>query len=262
MQNIQNIDIHESELEIVGFRFGDKGTHTSRTIMLVELIDLLAALPADASREDYAEAIIEDNVLGKQTAATRRLSNQRLGELYGLSQSISLFRVMRRLWGDDQRGRPLIALLCALARDPLLRASTQAVLPMQVGAELTRSSMTSSIQAVTGNRLNDSTLDKVARNISSSWAQSGHLLGRVRKIRQEVRPTPAVVAFALWLGSQYGYAGEDLLRTQWARVLDQSPAELLDLALRAKQQGFINASAGGGVVEIDVSPLNSIRGLF
>ena len=262
MNDFQQSDVPENELEIAGFRFGNKGTHTSRTMMLIELTDLLAALPAEATREGYAEAIIEDNVLGKQTAATRRLSNQRLGELYGLSQSIPIFRVMRRLWDSDEQGRPLIALLCALARDPLLRASTQAVLPMPIGAELTRNSMTSSIQAVTGNRLNESTLDKVARNVGSSWSQSGHLEGRVRKIRQEVRPTPAVVAFALWLGSINGYAGEDLLRTRWARVLDQSPAELLDLALRAKQQGFINVNSGGGVIEIDVSPLNSIRGLF
>lgn len=262
MQNVQQIDMPEIELELAGFRFGDKGTHTSRTMMLAELTELLAVLPATATREDYAEAIIEDNVLGKQTASTRRLSNQRLGELYGLSQSIPIFRVLRRLWDTDEQGRPLIALLCALARDPLLRASAQAVLPMPVGGELTRSSISSAIRSATGDRLNESILDKVARNASSSWAQSGHLLGRVRKIRQEVRPTPAPVAFALWLGSLNGFAGEDLLRTWWARVLDQSPMELLDLALRAKQLGLINASAGGGVVEIDVSPLNSTRGLF
>ena len=262
MQNSQQTDMPETELELAGFRFGDKGTHTSRTMMLAELTDLLAALPATATREDYAEAIIEDNSLGKQTASTRRLSNQRLGELYGLSQSIPIFRVLRRLWDIDEQGRPLIALLCALARDPLLRASAQAVLPMPVGGELTRSSMTSAIRAATGNRFNESILDKVARNAGSSWAQSGHLQGRVRKIRQVVRPTPGPVVFALWLGSLNGFAGEDLLRTWWARVLDQSPTELLDLALRAKQQGLINASAGGGVVEIDVSPLNSTRGLF
>lgn len=262
MQNFQHIDTPETEFEVAGFRFGDKGTHTSRTMMLVELTDLLAVLPATATREDYAEAIIEDNVLGKQTASTRRLTNQRLGELHGLSQSIPIFRILRRLWDIDEQGRPLIALLCALARDPLLRASAQAVLPMPVGGELTRSSMTSAIRAATGNRLNESILDKVARNAGSSWSQSGHLQGRVRKIRQEVRPTPGSVAFVLWLGSVNGFAGEDLLRTWWARVLDQSPAALLDLALRAKQLGLINASAGGGVVEIDVSPLNSTRGLF
>jgi hypothetical protein len=252
----------DSAAEAAGFRFGDKGTHTSRTMMLAELTELLAFVPANAAREEYAEAIIADNILGKQTTATRRLTNQRLGELYGLSLSIPLFRVLRRLWDTDEPGQPLIALLCAIARDPLLRATSKAILPMPIGGELTRSAMTSAIRDSVGNRLNESILDKVARNAGSSWSQSGHLEGRVRKIRREVRPTPGSVAFAVWFGSLHGLAGEDLLRTPWARILDQSPVELLDLTLRAKQLGLLNASSGGGVVEIDVTPLESTQGIF
>ena len=45
-------------------------------------------------------------------------------------------------------------------------------------------------------------------------------------------------------------------------MLDQSPAELLDLTLRAKQLGLLNASSGGGVVQIDVTPLESTQGIF
>jgi hypothetical protein len=245
-----------------GFRFGGKGTHTSRTMMLVELTELLAAVPENAAREEYAEAIIEDNILGKQTTSTRRLTNQRLGELYGLSSTVPLFRVLRRLWDVDEPGRPLIALLCAVARDPLLRATSKAVLPMHFGSELLRSAMTSAIRESVGGRLNEATLDKVARNAASSWSQSGHLEGRVRKIRREVRPTPGSVAFAIWFGSLYGLAGENLLRTPWARMLDQSPVELLDLTLRAKQLGLLNARSGGGVVDIDVAPLESTQGIF
>ena len=248
--------------QAAGFHFGEKGTHTSRTMMLAELTELLAAVPANATREEYAEAIIEDNIVGKQTTSTRRLTNQRVGELYGLSLTVPLFRVLRRLWDIDEPGRPLIALLCAVARDPLLRATSKTVLPMPISSELLRSAMTSAIRESVGRRLNESILDKVARNAGSSWSQSGHLEGRVRKIRREVRPTPGSVAFAVWFGSLYGFAGEDLLRTSWARMLDQSPVELLDLALRAKQLGLLNASSGGGVVEIDVTPLESIQGIF
>ena len=252
----------KSAAEAAGFRFGEKGTHTSRTMMLAELTELLAVVPANATREEYAEAIIEDNILGKQTTSTRRLTNQRLGELYGLSLPVPLFRILRRLWDIDEPGRPLIALLCAVARDPLLRATSKAVLPMPIGSELLRSAMTSAIRESVGRRLNESILDKVARNAGSSWSQSGHLDGRVRKIRREVRPTPGSVAFAVWFGSLHGLAGEDLLRTPWVRMLDQLPVELLDLALRAKQLGLLNASSGGGVVEIDVTPLETLQGTF
>lgn len=247
--------------EAAGFRFGEKGTHTSRTMMLAELSELLSIVPANSTREEYAVAIIEDNVLGKQTNSNRRLTNQRLGELYGLSVTIPLFRILRRLWDIDKQGRPLLALLCVLATDPLLRATANVVLPMPVGNELLRSKMIYAIHETTGNRLNDSTINKVARNASSSWTQSGHLAGRVRKIRQDVQPTPGSVAYAIWFGSLQDLAGDNLLRSPWAQVLSQSPDILIDLTLRAKQIGLLNANYGGGVIEIDISPLESIEGI-
>jgi hypothetical protein len=240
-----------STLERAGFRFGDKGTHTSRTMMLSELVDLFDSVPEGAHRETYATAIVEENVLGKQTASTRRLTNQRLGELYGLDPGIPIFRVLRRLWSVDVPGRPLLALLCALARDPLLRCTATPVIELPVGAELIRSSFLDAIRETVGSRLNESTLDKVARNAASSWSQAGHLEGRVRKIRQRVRPTAGPLAAALWMGSLEGLAGEQLLSCRWTQVLDRSGQALVPLALEAKQLGLIQARIGGGVVEVD-----------
>src|SRR5437879_4708544 len=96
----------ESEASEIGFRFGAKGTHSSRTMMLEELRLVLSAVPATAKRRDYASAIIDGNCLSKPTISTRRLTNQRLGELYGLDSSLALFRVLRRLWDADADGRP------------------------------------------------------------------------------------------------------------------------------------------------------------
>lgn len=239
-----------------GLRFGDKGTHTSRTLMLTELKDLLAAVPPDAAPAAYGTAVVEDNILGKPTTATRRLTIQRLGELYGLDLRLPLFRVLRRLWAIDERGRPLLALLCALARDPLLRSTAPAVLDLPTGAELVRGNFLTAIREAVGSRLNDAVLDKVARNAASSWSQSGHLEGRMRKIRRRVAPTPASLAFALWMGTLEGGAGVALLESRWTRVLDSTGRELVPLALAAKQLGLIHARAGGGVVEIDASRLD------
>ncbi len=230
-----------------GFRAGSRGTHTSRTIMLAELTDLLDALPPAASRQDYFAAATEANLLGKSTAATRRLTDQRLGELYGLDPGLTLFRVMRRLWPADPAGRPLLA---------LLRATAAPVLTLTPGAELVRATFLDALRVVVGSRLNDNVLDKVARNAASSWSQSGHLSGRMRKIRQRVTPTPGAAAYALWLGSLEGLAGESLLSSRWASVLDVTGRELLPVVLQAKQLGFVHARAGGGVIEIDVSRLD------
>ncbi|MFB6271382.1 MAG: hypothetical protein ABEL51_00665 [Salinibacter sp.] len=237
--------------EKAGLRFGDKGTHTSRTMMLAELTELLAAVPPTASRDDYATAIVDDNVLGKQTASNRRLTNQRLGELYGLDRTIPIFRVLRRLWDIDESGRPQLALLCALARDPLLRSTAGVILALNVGEELQRSSLAEALTRATQGRLNESITDKVARNAGSSWTQSGHLQGRVRKVRQSIRATAGATAFAMWLGAVQGLAGDQLLTSPWARMLDATPTDLLDHTLRAKQLGLLQARKGGGVVEID-----------
>lgn len=239
-----------------GLRFGDKGTHTSRTIMLAELTELFAAVPDSATREEYARAVIDENVLGKSTASNRRLTYQRLGELYGLDPKIPIFRVLRRLWAIDAAGRPLLALLCALARDPLLRTTAPPVLALNPGEELVRSMFTDAIKRHIGDRLNDSILDKVVRNAGSSWTQAGHLEGRVRKIRRRVEPTPGAVALALWLGSLFSIAGQQLLTTPWTSVLDRTPGGLLDLILRAKQLRLLQAYIGGDVMEIDPAGLD------
>lgn len=247
-------------LSSAGLRFGDKGTHTSRTIMLSELTDLLAAVPTNATREQYAAAIVDENVLGKQTISTRRLTLQRLGELYGLDPVLPVFRVLRRLWAFDETGRPLLAMLVALARDPLLRATAPAVLALPPGAELVRTSFLDALRQAVGARLNEAVLDKVARNAASSWSQSGHLQGRVRKLRQRVTPTPGSLAMALWLGMREGLAGQGLLESRWTRVLDRTGPELLPLSLQTKQLGLIHARAGGGIVEIDASRLDGPAG--
>jgi hypothetical protein len=133
----------------------------------------------------------------------------------------------------------------------LLRCTATPVIELPVGAELIRSSFLDAIRETVGSRLNESTLDKVARNAASSWSQAGHLEGRVRKIRQRVRPTAGPLAAALWMGSLEGLAGEQLLSCRWTQVLDRSGQALVPLALEAKQLGLIQARIGGGVVEVD-----------
>jgi hypothetical protein len=218
--------------------------------MLDELSTLLITYPAEATRLDYLAAIIEHNALGKQTAATRKLTAQRLTELYALDSGVTLFRVMRRFWHDDEQGRPLLALLCCLARDPLLRATAEPVLAVSVGEELSRQRITDAIRTAVGDRLNDATLDKVVRNVSSSWTQSGHLQGRQRKFRQLVRPTPLATAYALLLGYLEGRRGGRLFETKWTKVLDASPAELRYVAAEAKRLHGLDLKSAGDVIEV------------
>ena len=241
----------------IGFRFGDKGTHTSRTIMLDELKAVLEHCPSGSPRAAYSTEIIDHNLLGKRTASTRRLTNQRLGELYGLAPSVPVYRLMRYFWEADDQGRPLLALLTAIARDPLLRATTDLVMALQPGQELVKTDMLTNLRDFVGDRLNDSTLDKVARNISSSWTQSGHLEGRVRKKRQPVLPTPYVTSYALVLAYLLGIRGQGLFESPFAKVIDTSPDELVYLAMDAKRLGILEMQNAGGMLNISFDALLS-----
>lgn len=239
-----------------GFRFGAKGTHTSRTMMFEELSAVLAAAGAQSRRHDYLVAIVDDNCLAKPTASTRRLTNQRLGELYGLDPSIPIFRVFRRLWDIDEPGRRLLALLCAIARDPLLASTASAIIYLPDGAEYNRNPVKSALRDIVGDRLNDDILDKVVRNIASSWSQSGHLKGRTFKKRHLVQATPATVAFALYLAHLVGFRSLELFASGWMMLLDCHASQARDLAMEAKQLNLIDLRMSGNVIEINLNRLD------
>ncbi len=245
--------------EQAGHRFGDRGTHTSRTIMLVELAALFDACDATAPRADLLHAIVEDNCLSKATSATRQLSAQRLTELYGLNPDIPLFRILRFLWQLDVGGRPQLAILAALARDPLLAATASSVLPLALGAEFQRIPMRAAVLRSVGDRLNDAILDKVCRNAASSWTQAGHLVGRTLKKRRLVSPTPVTLSYALFLAFSAGYRAGAVFASPWVRVLDLSPDTAPSLAMEAKRFGLIDLNISGEVITLDVSRIDPVR---
>jgi hypothetical protein len=240
----------------VGFRFGHIGTHTSRTIMTQELGSTLAVVPGGARPDAYVVAVIHNNCLAKQTVATRRLTLQRLRELYALDPAIPIFRIHRRLWELDPNGRPLFALLSSLARDPLLLATADAVISLPAGGEFQRSSMHKALAIATQDRLNESTLAKVVRNAASSWSQSGHLEGRTFKFRRTVRPTPHAVAFALYLAHAADLSATESLASGWLKVLDCGVAEARELAGSAKRLGLLDLRMSGDILDLQLERLD------
>lgn len=242
-------------LERLGFRFGDKGTHTSRTMMLTELDFLLGVLSPSATRDQYRAAVIDENVLGKRSVSNRKLSFQRLSELYGLDPSLPLFRILRHLWEQDPQARPLLALQCSLARDPLLRATAPAILNAKMGQPLGTPDLDAALQQALSIRLNPSILNKVARNAGSSWTQGGYTAGRAKKVRTQPCVTPANLAFAAVLGTFQGARGEMLLDTPWFGMFGKSRPELFALAHTASMRGWLAYRNLGAVIDIQATPL-------
>jgi hypothetical protein len=228
------------------------GTNTSHTILFAALVAVLDAVPADAPRAAYTAAILERNVVGKQTDGARRRNYRYLRELYVLRPDSILFRALRDLWTIDPQSRPLLALLCALARDSVLRASSAAIIGSLPGETMTSADLAQAVGEQFPTSYVESTLAKIGRNTFSSWEQSGHLseARRGTKRRNRAICRPADVVYALLLGHLQGVRGQALFDTVWASVLDQPRSHLLSLAAAASQQGMLELRQGGGVVDV------------
>ncbi len=237
----------------MGFRSGQKGVHNTRTMMFEDLAELLDECPPDTEKETYRTAVVEENLLAKNTASTRKYNFQRLCELYGLDPEIPLFRIFRWLWDRGERGRPLLALLLALARDPILRITAKPVLDLALGDRFEKKAVQEVLRAETGDRFSETSIKKISRMTGSSWTQGGLLEGRRKKTRVRPAITPSTTAYALILGVLCGVRGELLFDTFWAQVLDAPNHELHEQAQAASRRGLITYRNAGGIIEVDVS---------
>ncbi len=248
----------------VGFKAGHNGPHISRTMMLAEFSCCLDALAPESAREDYRAAIVTRNLLGKQTEATRRESFRRLRELYALDPLVPLFRLYRELDARNTASRPLLAVLLAAARDPLLRATIPLVSGARDGDTLGWEAFDEALDQAMPGFLKPAVRAATARHIASTWTQSGHLRGRRpaspdrrpsgTKTRQRVAPSPVALMMALMLGALQDIHGVALFATDWCRILDLNAEQAYRLAQQAHREGLLDLRAAGTVVEIRFPP--------
>lgn len=234
---------------------GDFVTHASRTMMFAELSLLLEAVPAGSPPNDYVQAVTDENVLLKAAASNRKKSLRHLRELYALDEREVMFSVLRRLWEYDPPSRPLLAILTAMTRDGLLRATAPVLWEAPVGDPVDAGMLSDAVGACFPDRLTENVRAKVGRNTASSWTQSGHLRGRVGKTRARANISAGAVVYALLLGHLHGVRGLPLYDTVWARSLDASGNEIDALAFSAAQRGWMEYRRMGEVAEFGFSKL-------
>jgi len=150
----------------------------------------------------------------------------------------------------DSQSAPLLSVLIAWARDPLLRATTPAISQASFGDSVRSDDLQQALTEAYPHQYSAITIGNVARHAASSWTQSGHLTGRTKKIRSRVQPRPAAVTFALILGHVGGVAGTQLFTCVWCRLLDLNATEARSLAEQAHRQELLTLRAMGSVVEI------------
>jgi hypothetical protein len=237
-------------LETFGLKFSSGGPHISRTMMLREVGDLLANVPNGSGPVDYREAILDRNALGKTTDSTRRESLRRLRELYALDEATPIFGLLRRLQAIDAASLPLLAIQVAWARDPLFRATSPPVLDASEGERVETASLAEAFEAAFPNQYSELSRNQTARHAASSWTQSGHLVGRGKKIRRRIKPTAVAVAMALFLGDVSGYHGAAVFSNPWCRLLDLNQDRAKSMGIESHRAGLLNLRVVGEVIEL------------
>jgi hypothetical protein len=237
-------------LEAFGFKFSSGGAHISRTMMLEELDAVLATVPVGSGAAEYRTAILERNVLGKNTDSTRKESLRRLRELYALDEARPIFGLLRKLHINDTASLPLLALQVSWARDPLFRATTQPVVGAPEGERVETASLALAFEATFPDQYSALSRNQTARHAASSWTQSGHLIGRTNKTRQRINPSAVAITLALFLGDIAGYHGATVFANPWCRLLDLNPDRARAMGQEAHRAGLLNLRAVGEVVEL------------
>jgi hypothetical protein len=246
-------------LESFGLKFSSGGAHISRTMMMQELGTVLADVPQKSSFDCYRDAILQRNVLGKTTDSTRRKSLRHLRELYALDEATPIFGLLRKLHAMDDASLPLLAILVAWARDPLLRATTQPVMDASEGDRVGTVSLAQALEITFPDQYSESNRNKIARNAASSWTQSGHLAGRAKKTRQRVKPTVVAVTMAFFLGDVAGYKGAAVFSNPWCRLLDLNSDRTKAMDFEAHRAGLLNLRAVGEVIELNFPQLDKFQ---
>lgn len=221
-------------------------------MMLKELRMLLSACPRSTDYEEFRTAVVTDNVLLKNTISTRKESFRRLREMYALDENMLLFRALRDLWEHNAEGQPLLALLCATARDSILRATADLILSAPEGETVTPEMIEQTTEEAFPGRYNHTMLANVGRHAASTWEQAGHLEGyrKREKTRSQAKPTPTATAYALLLAHLCNSRGEAVFETLWVRLLDVPKYTIQELASEASRLGWLNYRHAGAVTEI------------
>lgn len=240
----------QKNLAELGFDEGLRGVHTSRTMMLAELEQVLGYLQTCSSPEAARTAIVEENVLGKATRSGKKNSATKLIDLYSFESKKPLYAGFEILWRESSKSRPVLAVLMALCRDAVLRASAQPVLATPLGGTVTKDQLYQSLLGGFASKYAETTLQSTTRNVASSWRQSGHLVGTGPIVRAKVAADFHALSFAVLIGYLRGLRGQMLLASDWVRLLDLEPAELEPSLAEAHRHSLITSRKIGEVIDL------------
>jgi hypothetical protein len=221
--------------------------------MLKELSLILDNTPLKCPIDEIRRLVMDENILQKSTFSGRKMSFYRLKLLYSFDIHNPVFSGLHFFWNESPEERPLIALEAALAGDHILRYSAQKILPLGIGVHIPKKDMVEHIQKEYKKDYTQKMIESITRNVLSSWAQSGHLSGKIKKIRKKATAGPASLAYALYLGQLSGVLGASLFETLFVDALDATGMEIQRYLHAAMKKGWLIHRSAGGITELTIT---------
>jgi hypothetical protein len=239
-----------SRSDRLGFSTG--GAISSRTAMLAEFEALVAAVPPDAGAHAYRQAIVDDNVLQKATAANRERTFKFLRRLYALDPATCLFRELRRLHRFAACDSRLLVGLLAMAREPILRECLGSVLAVPIGESIGRQHFEDWMRRHAPGQYSESMFVSFSHNLYGSFYQFGYLGESVGSARSRIHPKVGIASttYAAFLDWLHDMSGVSLLQGPYSRALDLGTDEHIAVLTAAGRQGLLKAAHSGGVLDL------------
>ena len=154
--------------------------------MYKEIAMLFNATPKNSHTEEIRNKVYNENILHKKSISGRKESFGYLKRIYGLDPNIPLYNALRWAWNvSEEQDRPLLALLCALSRDASLRVTVPYIFSLLPGKIADKEKISAVVEQAFPNCYSSSVIASTTRNLLSSWTQSGHLQGIVKKTPEE-----------------------------------------------------------------------------
>ena len=218
-------------------------------------LELEKVMNFSIEKDNYIESM-QNNVFGKKSQDGIKKTSGFLSQLYQFSLTLNKFKAFRFFWSiADENEKVMLSFVFAVSNDYLLQENISVLSNYKLGEKVELESIENNIEKFHPNRYTKVTLHSIAKNIASSWKQSGFITGKVKNIRTEPEITYRVVSFAMLLAFIDGLRGDFIFQNNCILSLCISENKIRELAVEASKRDFMQYQYAGSVTSISFDSL-------
>lgn len=228
-----------------------------------ELEALLHAAPPHATSAQFRALVLDENVTGKRTAASRDKVWRQLKQNYTLDPAVPEYQALLAsvTATNAPSDRGLLFLLMLARNDRLFRdVVLESVSPhlAQPGTPIQADDVQMVLDRIVGakRQWSEETRTTARQHILSALKDFGALQGGTRKKTARLYPGAYVTLFAARLAQLEGLSPRQTLGSAWFRLLGLDAEGAWNLLHAAAGAGVLRCRRQADVIEIDLPPLS------